>query len=56
MSYFQEVQVGGKSLYIETGRLATQANGSITVAIGETVVLVAVCGTSGPIRGTGASR
>jgi polyribonucleotide nucleotidyltransferase len=51
MSYFQEVQVGGKSLYIETGRLATQANGSITVAIGETVVLVAVCGTSEPRPG-----
>src|SRR5829696_7266574 len=48
-SYFQEVQVGGKSLYIETGRLATQAGGS--VAIAETVVLVAVTGTSEPRPG-----
>ncbi len=51
MSYFQEVQVGGKSLYIETGRLAMQASGSVTVAIGETVVLVAVCGTTEPRPG-----
>ena len=36
MSYFQEVQVGDKTLYIETGRLAVQANGSVTIAIGET--------------------
>ncbi len=50
-SYFQEVQVGGKSLYIETGRLALQASGSITVAIGETVVLVTVCGTTEPRPG-----
>ncbi len=43
MSHIYQVDVGGKSLIIETGRLATQANGSITVAIGETVVLVTAC-------------
>jgi polyribonucleotide nucleotidyltransferase len=48
MSNIYEVEVGGKLLIIETGRLATQANGSITVAIGETVVLVTACVTPGP--------
>ncbi|HEU0072899.1 MAG TPA: polyribonucleotide nucleotidyltransferase [Dehalococcoidia bacterium] len=48
MSNIYEVEVGGKSLIIETGRLATQASGSITVAIGETVVLVTACVTPEP--------
>ena len=48
MSNIYEVEVGGKSLIIETGRLAAQANGSITVAIGETVVLVTVCANTEP--------
>ncbi len=43
MSNIYDVEVGGKTLIIETGRLATQASGSITVAIGETVVLVTAC-------------
>src|SRR5688500_274837 len=51
MSHIYEVEVGGKSLIIETGRLATQANGSITVAIGETVVLVTACASPGPREG-----
>jgi polyribonucleotide nucleotidyltransferase len=48
MSHIYEVEVGGRSLIIETGRLATQANGSITVALGETVVLVTACATPEP--------
>jgi polyribonucleotide nucleotidyltransferase len=48
MSNIYDVEVGGKQLIIETGRLATQANGSITVAIGETVVLVTACVTPDP--------
>ena len=35
--------VGGKPLTLETGRLATQAQGSVTVTYGETVVLVTAC-------------
>ena len=34
-------QVGGNSLTIESGRLAKQADGSVTVQLGETIVLVA---------------
>jgi polyribonucleotide nucleotidyltransferase len=51
MSHIYEVEVGGRSLIIETGRLATQANGSITVAMGETVVLVTVCASPEPREG-----
>ncbi len=35
-----EIQVGGRPLIIETGRLAKQADGSVTVRYGDTVVLV----------------
>ena len=38
------VEVGGRTLSIETGRLAKQANGAVIVQYGETIVLVtAVC-------------
>src|SRR6267143_96303 len=33
--------VGGKEIHIETGKLAKQADGSVTVQLGETIVLVA---------------
>ena len=48
MSEIYQVEAGGKSFIIETGRLATQAGGSITVALGETVVLVTACVTGEP--------
>jgi polyribonucleotide nucleotidyltransferase len=48
MSNIYEVEVDGHSLIIETGRLATQAGGSITVALGETVVLCTVCASPEP--------
>jgi polyribonucleotide nucleotidyltransferase len=51
MSSIYEIEVGGRSLIVETGRLATQANGSITVALGETVVLVTVCMSPQPREG-----
>src|SRR5688572_24029427 len=43
MSHIYDVEVGNQLLIIETGRLANQAAGAITVAIGETVVLVTAC-------------
>ena len=43
MSSIYQVDIDGSPLIIETGRLAGQANGSATVAFGETVVLVTVC-------------
>ncbi|MBR5734964.1 MAG: polyribonucleotide nucleotidyltransferase, partial [Desulfovibrionaceae bacterium] len=37
------VSVNGKDVTIETGHIATQAHGSVTVRCGDTVVLVTVC-------------
>jgi polyribonucleotide nucleotidyltransferase len=42
-SHIYETEVTGRPLIIETGRLAGQASGAITVAFGETIVLVTVC-------------
>ncbi len=36
-------EVGGRSLIVETGRLAEQATAAVTVRYGDTVVLVTVC-------------
>ena len=36
-----QVEVGGQTMTPETGRLAKQANGSVLVTCGDTVVLVA---------------
>ncbi len=35
-----ERQFGGKTISIETGKLAKQAHGSVVVTLGETMVLV----------------
>ena len=34
---------GSKDLCIETGKIAKQANGSVMVSYGETVLMVTVC-------------
>ena len=41
-------EIGGKTLTIETGRLANQAHGSVTVTYGETIVLVTAVMSSRP--------
>ena len=38
-----ELEVGGKTLTIQHGVLAPQANGAVTVRLGDTVVLVTAC-------------
>src|SRR5690349_15002948 len=38
-----ELEVGGKTLTIQHGILAQQANGAVTVRLGDTVVLVTAC-------------
>ncbi|MEE9247602.1 MAG: polyribonucleotide nucleotidyltransferase [Dehalococcoidia bacterium] len=43
--------IGGKTLTIGTGKLATQAHGSVTVVYGDTVVLVTACVSSQPRPG-----
>jgi polyribonucleotide nucleotidyltransferase len=39
MTYCKEIELGGKTLKLETGKLAKQANGSVLVTYGDTVVL-----------------
>jgi len=46
-----ECNVGGRSLIIETGKLAEQASGAVTVRYGDTVVLVTVSISDEPREG-----
>jgi polyribonucleotide nucleotidyltransferase len=47
----KDIQVGGKTLSIETGKIAKQADGAVTVRCGDTVVLVTVCAAKSPREG-----
>jgi polyribonucleotide nucleotidyltransferase len=49
--YKRELTIGGKILSIETGKLAKQANGSVVVRYGDTVVLVTACYASAERQG-----
>ncbi len=51
MAYKFELPLGRRSLIIETGHMAKQADGSVTVRYGDTMVLVAVCSTREPKEG-----
>lgn len=46
-----EMQLGGRSLTIETGKMAKQASGSVLVRYGDTAVLVAATGSAAPREG-----
>ena len=46
-----ELEIGGKTLSIETGKVAKQANGSTMVRLGDTIILSAVCATDKPREG-----
>jgi polyribonucleotide nucleotidyltransferase len=39
----REISVGGKTISLETGRLAKQADGAVIVRLGDTMVLVTAC-------------
>src|SRR3954464_92649 len=47
----REISVGRQSISIETGRLAKQADGSVVVRLGDTMVLVTACTASTPREG-----
>src|SRR3990170_8871212 len=47
----REVQVGQHTLSFETGKLAKQADGSVVVRMGDTMVLVTACHSSSPREG-----
>ena len=43
--------IAGRALTIETGKLANQAGGSVTVRYGDTVLLVTACAAPNPREG-----
>jgi polyribonucleotide nucleotidyltransferase len=51
MSHKVTAKVGGAEIHIESGKIAKQADGSVTVQLGDTIVLVAACGSSKPRPG-----
>lgn len=46
-----QCMVGDRALILETGKLATQANGAVTVRYGDTMALVTACASSKPREG-----
>ena len=46
-----EIEWGGKTLILETGRIARQADGAVLATYGETVVLCAVTAARGVKEG-----
>jgi polyribonucleotide nucleotidyltransferase len=51
MVHTKELEIGGRKLIIETGKIAKQAHGSVTVRSGGTVVLVTAVGSDSPREG-----
>jgi len=51
LSVRKELEVGGSRLIIETGRMARQADGAVTVRYGDTVVLVTAVAARTPREG-----
>src|SRR6059036_1953755 len=47
----RELNIGGKTLRFETGKLAKQAGGSVIVRYGDSVVLVTACRSAQPREG-----
>jgi polyribonucleotide nucleotidyltransferase len=46
-----EISLGGRALTIETGKWAKQADGSVIVRMGDTMVLVTACHAGSPREG-----
>src|SRR6186713_3624826 len=47
----REIRVGSRSIFIETGKLAKQADGAVIVRSGDTMVLVTACAAASPREG-----
>ena len=47
----REISIGKQTISIETGRLAKQADGSVIVRLGDTMVLVTACADANPREG-----
>ena len=53
MSHTVEVDLGGRNITLETGKMAKQANGAVVVRSGDSVVLVTACMAEEPKAGSG---
>ncbi|MBS1855551.1 MAG: polyribonucleotide nucleotidyltransferase [Acidobacteria bacterium] len=53
MSHTVEIDLGGRIITLETGRMAKQANGAVVVRSGDSVVLVTACMADQPKAGAG---
>ena len=51
MKHRIEIEIGGKPMVVETGKLAKQADGSVTIQVGGTVVLVTAVAANTPREG-----
>ncbi|HYU24982.1 MAG TPA: polyribonucleotide nucleotidyltransferase, partial [Thermoanaerobaculia bacterium] len=51
MTYKKELEIGGRSLSLETGAVAKQANGACVIRYGDTVVLATACYKDGVVLG-----
>src|ERR1043165_863024 len=51
MTFKKEMEIGGRSLSIETGAVAKQANGACVIRYGDTVVLATACYKEGTVLG-----
>ena len=47
----RDISVGGRTISIETGRMAKQADGAVLVRSGDAVVLVSACANPTPREG-----
>ncbi len=53
MIHEEKIEIGGRTLSIETGRVAKQADGAVLVRYGDTVVLVTAVVAKEPLEGAG---
>ena len=51
MTHKVEIELGGRTLTIESGKLARQANGAVTVRYGDSMVISTVCSNTEPRLG-----
>ncbi|HEV7919604.1 MAG TPA: polyribonucleotide nucleotidyltransferase [Thermoanaerobaculia bacterium] len=51
MTFKKEMEIGGKTLSLETGAVARQANGACVIRYGDTVVLATACYKDGVVLG-----
>ena len=48
MIHTVEIDLGGRKVSLETGKVARQAHGAVVVRMGDTVVLVTACSNEEP--------